>query len=137
MISREHVKKVLDVVVEVFFEVLSGNFNTGLVACLFLEVNHLLYGFKSSLLSRDGVVSLKLSNKDLGSFKVRRGITGMINEESVEKISSPLDAMLDLVREVSESAHGDSIFRRILGITVALGEVGHNHLRVGLSSESS
>jgi len=36
--------------------------------------------------------------------------------------------MLDLVREVSQSAHRNGLFWRVLGVTVALSFVWHYHL---------
>lgn len=36
--------------------------------------------------------------------------------------------MLDLVWEVSQSAHRNGLFWRVLGVTIALGLVWHDHL---------
>lgn len=50
-------------------------------------------------------------------------------------VTTPLNAMLDLIREISQRAHWDGFFRRILGISVALGLVRNDHLHVSLGSE--
>lgn len=52
----------------------------------------------------------------------------------IEFISTPLYAMLDLVREVSEGAHWNGFFWWILRISVALSLVRDDHLRIGFGS---
>lgn len=52
----------------------------------------------------------------------------MVNEEPVEKVTGPFDAVLDLVGEVPQSAHGNGLFWGILGVSIALSDVGYNHL---------
>ena len=54
---------------------------------------------------------------------------------TVELIATPLNAMLDLVREIAKGAHRDRFFWRILRVAIALCLVGNNHLRVGLGAE--
>jgi len=63
------------------------------------------------------------------------GILSSVSEKGVEMIASPFNAVLDLIREVSQSAHWDSLFGWILGISIALGLVGNDHLLVCLGSE--
>lgn len=102
-----------------------------------LQVNELSDSLESFEDSRGGAVLLELSEEHLLVLKEGRGIGGSVGEELVELSAGPLDAMLDLVGEVSQGAHGDGLFRRILGIAVALSLVGHNHLRVSLGAEST
>mmetsp|Transcript_8715 Transcript_8715/g.11474 ORF Transcript_8715/g.11474 Transcript_8715/m.11474 type:complete len:207 (-) Transcript_8715:1251-1871(-) len=45
--------------------------------------------------------------------------------------------MFNLVGEVSHSAHGNGLFRRILGVTVALSFVRNDHLGVGFGTQST
>jgi len=58
-------------------------------------------------------------------------------EKRVKLVTSPFDAMLDLVREVSQCAHGDRLLRRVLRVAISLGLVRHDHLRVGLRAKSA
>lgn len=57
---------------------------------------------------------LELADEDKWLVKVRGTVVGSVKEELVEEVSSPFDAVLDLVGEVSESAHWDGFFRRVL-----------------------
>jgi hypothetical protein len=45
--------------------------------------------------------------------------------------------MFNLVREVSQGTHGDSFFRRVLRVAIALSLVRNDHLGVGLGSKSA
>lgn len=71
---------------------------------------------------------LKLEEELLGLLNVASSIVGSIVEEFTEEVSSPLDTMFDLVGEVSQGAHRDGFFRRILRISIALSFVRDNHL---------
>jgi hypothetical protein len=70
-------------------------------------------------------------------FEVGDSILSTINKQSVELVPAPLNAMLNLVGEVAESAHGDGLLWRILRVTIAECLVGDNHLRVGFGSKSA
>jgi hypothetical protein len=52
-------------------------------------------------------------------------------------IATPLDAMFDLIREVSQGAHWDGFLRRILGVSIALCLEWNDHLLVSLGSKSA
>jgi hypothetical protein len=45
--------------------------------------------------------------------------------------------VLNLIWEVSESAHWDGLFRGISGVSIALGDMWNDHLRVAFSSKST
>jgi hypothetical protein len=60
-----------------------------------------------------------------------------INKDAFEEISSPLDSVLNLVREVLKSTQGDRFFSWILGITVALSVVWNDDLTVTFGTQSS
>ena len=64
----------------------------------------------------------------MGLIKITCGIVRSIYIESVKEVSSPLNTVLNLVREVTESAHRDRLLRRVLRITVALSLMWDNHL---------
>lgn len=78
-----------------------------------------------------------LSNEGLGVLEELDGILDARAEQSVELVAAPLNAVLNLVGEVTERAHGDGLFGRILRVTVGLGLVRNDHLRVGLGAESA
>jgi hypothetical protein len=59
------------------------------------------------------------------------------DEQGVEGVASPLDAVLDKVGEISHGAHGNGLLWWILRITVTKCLVWNNHLRVGFGSESA
>jgi hypothetical protein len=69
------------------------------------------------------------------ALKELLSIGSSVSEKGVEMIAAPLNAVLNLIREISQCAHWDSFFRRILGVSVALGLVRNNHLLVSLGSE--
>ena len=73
----------------------------------------------------------------MGLVNVSSGIIGSINKEFIEKISSPLDAVLNLRWEISKCAHGNGFLGRILRVSVALSLVRDNHLRVSLGTEGA
>ncbi len=56
----------------------------------------------------------KLSDEGFRVTKELDGILDTRGEKGVELITAPLDAMLDLIREVSERAHGNGLLRWIL-----------------------
>ncbi len=64
----------------------------------------------------------------MGFLEIVGGVTGGVEENLVEEVSTPLYAVLDLVREVSEGAHWDGFFGWVLGVTVTLGLGGDDHL---------
>lgn len=70
----------------------------------------------------------KLCNEGLWVFEELDGVLHTRAEKSVELVAAPLNAVLDLVREVSEGAHRDGLLGRILRVTVGSGLVWHNHL---------
>jgi hypothetical protein len=55
-----------------------------------------------------------LEDELLRLFNVTSCVVRCINKELVEEVSSPFNAMLNLIREISESAHGNRFFRRVL-----------------------
>jgi hypothetical protein len=79
----------------------------------------------------------KQAHESLRVFKELDSILNTGAEKSVELVTAPLDAVLDLVREVSEGAHGDRLLRRILRVTIGCGLVRHNHLGVCFGSKST
>lgn len=60
-----------------------------------------------------------------------------IDKQPLEVVTSPLDCVLNLVWEVLQSAERDSFLSWVLGVSIALGELGHYHLGVALGPESS
>ncbi len=77
------------------------------------------------------------SDKLVRFFNEQSSIVWCNNEDIVESISAPLNAMLDQRGEVSEGTNSDTLFRRVFGTTVALSLVRNDHLRVGLGSEGA
>ena len=73
----------------------------------------------------------------MGLVNVSSSIIGSVNKQFVEKISSPLDAVLNLRWEISKCAHGNGFLGRILRVSVALSLVWDNHLRVSLGTEGA
>ena len=70
-------------------------------------------------------------------FEVGDSILSTINKQSVELVPAPLNAMLNLVGEVAESAHGDGLLWRVLRVTIAECLMRDNHLRIGFSAKST
>ena len=87
--------------------------------------------------TRGGCVGAQLGDEDLLALKELLGIRSSVSEEGIEMIASPLDAMFDLIREISKGAHWDGLFRWILRISVALSLVRNDHLLVSLGSKSA
>ena len=69
------------------------------------------------------------------TLKELLSIGSSVTEKCVEMITSPLNAVLDLIREISERAHWDGFSRGILRVSVAHGLVRNNHLLVSLGSD--
>jgi hypothetical protein len=84
-----------------------------------------------------GRVILQFEKESLRVVQESNEVSRSVYKMFIEFISSPLDAMLDLIREVSEGAHWNGFFWWILRITVALSLVRNDHLRVSFGSEGS
>jgi hypothetical protein len=65
------------------------------------------------------------------------GILRLVSEDTVELVTTPFNAMFNLVGEVSHRAHRDRFFWRVLNIFVTQSLVRNNHLGVCLSSKGS
>lgn len=97
-------------------------------------------GIDIAELGADARGSCILSELFHESFRVFKKLNCILHaraEQRVELITTPFDTVLNLIREVSECAHGNRLLRRILRITIGAGFVRNNHLRVGFSSEST
>lgn len=101
------------------------------------ELDGFLNLLKSFLKSDNCGVCLKLGQVCLRLFNVACGVIWGIVEQFVEQVSTPLNAVLNLVGEISESTHGNGFFGRILGIPIALGFEGNDHLGVCFGTKGS
>jgi len=70
-------------------------------------------------------------------LNIASSIIWSVKEKLAEEVSSPFNTMFNLIREISQCAHRDCFFRRVLGISIALSFVRDNHLRIGFRSKSS
>ena len=73
----------------------------------------------------------------MGIVQIISQVIRSIDVHFVEEVSAPLNAMLNLVREIPQSAHWNSLFRRILRISIALCLMRNDHLRIGFGAEGS
>lgn len=95
----------------------------------FLYVDQAAHIFKLFTHTRRGAVLSELGNEGLGVTDEFKSILDPTAEKRVELVTTPLDAMLNLVREIAQRTHGDGILvLGILGVTVGLCHVRHNHL---------
>mmetsp|Transcript_21396 Transcript_21396/g.33092 ORF Transcript_21396/g.33092 Transcript_21396/m.33092 type:complete len:705 (+) Transcript_21396:1078-3192(+) len=137
MVLGEDREQVLDVVVIVGVKLLLGQLHARFEAVGLLHLDEVDDALQGGGNAGGGRVGLELSDEQLGVVQVGDKVSRGVNEELVELVTAPFNAMLDLVGEVSEGTHGDGLLRGILRVTVALGLVGDNHLRVALSSEGA
>lgn len=137
MIIWEQSLQVTDGVIEESIEDIAGLLdNSGDITGL-LELNKLHDVLELSADTSAGGVGAESSDEDLRSLEEFDSILSAGAEERVKLITSPLNAMLDLIREVSKGAHRDGLLRRVLRVTISLSLVGHNHLGVGLGAEGA
>ena len=87
--------------------------------------------------TRGGRVILQFEKEGLWVVKESNKVSWSVYKMFIEFISAPLDAMLDLIGEISQSAHRNGLFWWILRVTVALSLVWNNHLRVSFSTKGS
>lgn len=136
MVLREESLEVTDGVVMVTIELIACDLHALLEVSGFLKIYKSLHvgesrdHFKRARFSHFSNKSSRVSNE---TSSVLRSIA----EHTVELVTAPLDAMLNQVGEVPHSAHGNSIFWRILDLVIAQCLVRDNHLRVGFSAECS
>ena len=52
-------------------------------------------------------------------------------------IAAPLNAVVDLVGEVPQSAESNLFLRRVFRISILFGDMRHDHLGVGLGAQCS
>ena len=137
MVLGEQVEQITDREIEVGTADTTRYFHdTGLISS-FLDIDKSVDVVELGTHASGGRVLAEGGNEGLGSTDELASVLDTRGEQSVELITAPLDAVLDLVGEVTECAHGDGLLGRILRVTVGLGLVRHNHLRVSLGAEST
>ena len=96
MVLRENVQQVQYLVVEHRLKVMAGNLDALRKIRTLLKVNELLDLLQSVSNTGDSGVLLQISHELHRLLDVPGGVVGSVNEKLVEKISAPLDAVLDL-----------------------------------------
>ena len=137
MILGEQMEQVTDGVIIAIVENITSLSDDTVNISVLLDIDE---GVDIAKLGADASGSCVLSELFHESFRVSKELNCILHtraEERVELITTPFDTVLNLIWEVSESAHGNGLLRRILRITIGGGFVGNNHLRVGFSSEST
>lgn len=130
-------EQILDRVVEIRVESVLGEEHTVLEGVFLLHFDEVFHFLEvGDHTGRSGVV-FEGEKVSLWIIKIGNKIARDVNEEFVELVSAPFDAVLNLIWEVSKSAHWDGFFWWILRVTVALSNVRNNHLRVSLGTKSS
>lgn len=102
-----------------------------------LQVDELVDVVELGAHARGCVVLAEHGNEGLRVLDELDGVLDSAAEERVKLITTPFDAVLDKVGEVTKSAHGDGLLGRILRVTVALSLVRDDHLGIGLGAKSS
>ena len=65
------------------------------------------------------------------------GAQWSLGKSAFECVTSPLQSVFNLVREVLQGADGNGLLRGVLRGAVGLGEIRNNYLSVALSAEST
>lgn len=123
--------------VEIAVEGILGEEHAVLEGSLLFHLDEVLHSLEVGNHTGGSRVVLEVEQVGLWVIKIGNEVAWDINEELVELVSAPFDAVLNLVWEVSESAHWDGFFWWILRVTVALSDMRNDHLRVALGTKSS
>lgn len=123
--------------VEIRVESILCEEHTVLEGAFLLHFDEVLHSLEIGDHTGGSIVVLEGEKVSLWVIKIGNKVAWDVNKEFVELVSAPFDAVLNLIWEVSKSAHWDGFFWWILRITVALSYVRNDHLRVGLGTKSS
>jgi hypothetical protein len=139
VVSWEAVQELGDLVMEDVLEQLSGDVDQSLGGWVWPAQGEL--GQESEFVQNGAGLVLALVNGllDISSWVSDQilEVGGSISEQSLEVVSGPFDGVVQQVWVVSQGAHWDGVFLWILRITVGLGLVWDDHLRVALGSQST
>jgi hypothetical protein len=124
-------------VIEELFKIIPCNLNADREVCSLLKFDKLLNSFKNFINLIDICILFLISDELVRFFKKQTSIVWNINEYVIESKKAPLNAMLDQIWEVSDGAHSDLRFWRILSVTVTLCFVRNDHLKVCFRSEGA
>jgi hypothetical protein len=130
-------EQILDGVVEIGVESVLCEEHTVLKGAFLLHFDEVLHSLEVGDHAGRSRVVLEGEKVSLWVIEIGNKVPWDVNKELIELVSAPFNAVLNLIWEVSKSAHWDSLFWWILGVTVALGYVRDDHLRVGLGTKSS
>lgn len=138
VVEREAVKQLRDLVRVDLGEDLSSQRHKPLVALLpvthqqlqSLQLSQVLHRLLLELL-------LALLEKCFGIIEIFGDVGRTLDENALEVVAGPLDAVVNFEGEVLESAQGDGLLGRIGGLAVAGGKTRENHLGVALGAERS
>jgi len=137
MILREYWQKVSNVVVVIKFVQILWDLDALLIIRILLQVKQFLDFSQTAQSARWSCILSKLKKELLGIFNIWYSILRSVNKQVVELFPTPLNTVLNLIREVSESAHWDWLFGRVLRVAIAQSLVRHNHLRISFGSQSA
>ena len=137
VIIWEESLQVTNRVIVVRVEDVSGLLDNKVDISTLLKLDKLIDIVELSAYTSRGSVRSKVGDEFFRSSEELNGVLNAGSEKSVELITAPFDTMFDQVGEVSEGAHWDGLLRWILRVTVRLGLMRHDHLRVSLSSKST
>jgi hypothetical protein len=130
-------EQILDGVVEIGVESVLCEEHTVLKGAFLLHFDEVLHSLEVGDHAGRSRVVLEGEKVSLWVIEIGNKVPWDVNKELIELVSAPFNAVLNLIWEVSKSAHWDGLFWWILGVTVALGYVRDDHLRVSLGTKSS
>ena len=138
VVRREVEEQLSDLIVMCVLETLSGELDAGLLR----GVHHggeAVFDLGEGTGKGEAVGVLFLESHEVGLpfFEELAALERPRDEELLEVLSGPHDAMVEQVGEVLEGAHGDALLGGVDAVTVALGLVGDDHLGVAHRSEGA
>lgn len=139
MISWEGIQQLSNLVVEGILEEVNGQLNAGFIRSVLVSSVKSFDGLQLASQSR-GVLSVLLLEAKQTLFRLIVKLLEFrrrIGKSTFKVVPSPLDGMLNLIREVFQSAERNRFFWWVLNVSITDGIVRNNNLRVALGTESS
>jgi hypothetical protein len=100
-----HVQPILDSIIEVIVKLINGHLHACFKVVSLLDLYHVVDSLQALYHLTSILVLLHLLDELLWVLYVLLKVIRHLNEQFIELVSTPFNAVFDLVREVSQGAH--------------------------------